>query len=74
MANQKKKAKAGWYERRDMFATMAYWDGNAWTGDTAPITRFASAPVQTIAAGVALGTIAAGLIVGFILNLAIGFS
>ena len=28
--------KAGWYVRFDMHQTLGFWDGNAWTNQTAP--------------------------------------
>ena len=47
--------KPGWYVRVDMHQTLGFWDGNAWTNQTAPSYRNIEPSVMTIAGGVALG-------------------
>jgi hypothetical protein len=52
--------RAGWYVRFDMHKTLAFWDGRAWTDQTAPSYKGLEPSVWTIAGGVALGGIILG--------------
>jgi hypothetical protein len=59
VAEQKRKAPAGWYKHPSMADTRRYWDGQKWTDHIAPAETKRPAPKQTgaltIARGVALG-------------------
>jgi hypothetical protein len=59
MASNKR---AGWYIRLDMHNTLGFWDGNAWTDQTAPSYRGIKPSAWAIAGGVALGSLLAGFI------------
>lgn len=54
--------KAGWYVRFDMHRTLGFWDGNAWTDQTAPSYKDVEPSVMTIAGGVALGCLVVGMV------------
>ena len=61
--------KPGWYVRREMVNTLEFWDGNRWTGRTAPDYRGIRTSVWTVAWGVALGVLLA-VLVGTLLGVA----
>ena len=54
--------RAGWYVRFDMHQTLGFWDGYAWTDQTAPSYKGVEPSVWTIAGGVVLGTLMVGLL------------
>ena len=54
--------KAGWYVRFDMYQTLGFWDGDAWTDQTAPSYKGIQPSVSTIAGGVLLGSVLVGLL------------
>ena len=54
--------KAGWYVRFDMHQTLGFWDGEAWTDQTAPSYKGIEPSVSTIAGGVILGSVFLGLL------------
>jgi uncharacterized protein DUF2510 len=56
----------GWYDRSDMHQTLGFWDGEAWTDQTAPSYKGVQPSTSTIARGVVLGF----LLVGFLVVLA----
>ena len=60
MANNKR---PGWYVRFDMHQTLGFWDGEAWTDQTAPSYKGIEPSVSTIAGGVVLGSLRVGFLV-----------
>ena len=55
--------RAGWYVRSDMHQTLGFWDGEAWTDQTAPSYQGIQPSTSAIARGVVLGTLLAGFLV-----------
>ena len=60
VANSKR---PGWYVRSDMHQTLGFWDGEAWTGQTAPSYKGIQPSASAIARGVVLGTLLVGFLV-----------
>ena len=58
--------KAGWYVRFDMHQTLGFWDGNAWTNQTAPSYKNIEPSVMTIAGGVALGCLLVAILAALV--------
>jgi hypothetical protein len=53
----------GWYVRSDMHQTLGFWDGEAWTDQTAPTYKGVQPSASTIARGVVLGLLLVGFLV-----------
>ena len=52
----------GWYVRPDMHQTLGFWDGEAWTDQTAPSYKGIQPSASTIARGVVLGILLVGIL------------
>lgn len=69
MADQAKKAPAGWYPHPAMANTLRYWDGSSWTEQVAPASTAAvpAAPARAGRSGPGAGVIAVGVALGIVL-------
>ena len=61
----------GWYLRPDMHQTLGFWDGEAWTDQTAPSYKGIQPSASTIARGVVLGVLLVGFL-GILVNVFFG--